>query len=85
MLKGSTKLLAEYFQNIRKNNKDLQYFCIEGVEKIEDEIINEYEEEIIDELENILKYDKGEIENECTDEEEQNISEKIQINFDVRP
>lgn len=85
MLKGSTKLLAEYFQNIRKNNKDLQYFCIEGVEKIEDEIINEYEEEIIDELENILKDDKGEIENECTDEEEQNISEKIQINFDVRP
>lgn len=40
------------------------------MEKIEDEIINEYEEEIIDELENILKDDKGEIENECIDEEE---------------
>lgn len=95
LLKGSSILLADYLKKKRENNKNLQYFYIEGVEKIEEEIINEdgedivneYGEELINELEKTLNDSTDsteEIRNECTDEEEQNLSEKIQNEFDVR-
>lgn len=95
LLQGFSILLADYFKKKRENNKNLQYFYIEGVEKIEEEIINEdgedivneYGEELINELEKTLNDSTDsteEIRNECTDEAEQNLSEKIQNEFDVR-